>query len=109
MSYLRFGSVYKYVEGYSNDYIFPGGYIDKETGKEVRYIEDYDHISSSSVVELVARNLETDFPEFKEYLIKKLAEKLSVKLRDKPLTNEEAFDETIKRYKDEEQSKDAAV
>lgn len=94
MSYIRYGSVYWYVDGESGDYIFPSR---TEKG-EALYIEDYGHISNETITELIAKYLDADFPEFKTYIIQHLAEKLGVKLRDTPLTSRQAFDLQIKSY-----------
>lgn len=77
MSYLRYGTKYTFVEGESADFIFPT--VDPVDSK--RYIEDYGYISDKSLVELIARYLATDYPEFKYYLVKKLAKRLKVKLK----------------------------
>ena len=80
MSYLRAGYPLKYVEGESEDYVFP---------HSDGYIEDYGKITNEGIVELLFRYWKTEDTMFKEHLLKRLAEKLNVKLRDKPLTEEE--------------------
>ena len=76
MSYIRVGSELRFVEGESEDYVFPdyGGFI-----------EDYGKISDKGIIELLFRYWKTDDESFKENLLKKLANRLDVKLRKKPL------------------------
>ena len=84
MSYIRYGSKYLYVEGESDNYIYPS----TDTKGKI-YIEDYNSISDNTLVELIIQYLDCDYREFKEYLAKKLADKLSVKLREQVFKVEE--------------------
>lgn len=96
MSYIRGGSVYKYVDGISVDYIYPTSY---EKGKKtIHYIEDYGKISDECLVELLFRYTKiTDAlcpdHDLKGYLLNKVAERLNVKLRKKPLTDNQEIKE----------------
>lgn len=75
MSYIRFGSKYKYVEGTSKDYIYPT--LDNNQS----IIIDYGDISNETLVELFCRHAEIKDCLLKEYLINNLAKKLNVKLK----------------------------
>ena len=86
MSYIRAGSPLIYVEGNSTDYIFHSvGNEEKPEG----WIEDYGSISNESIVEILANRFLKEDPTFRDYLIPILAERLNVKLREKPLSYEE--------------------
>jgi len=88
MSYLRFGWPLKYVKANSEDYVYVTGY-------EKEYVEDYGGISDKGLVELCCKAIDEyykDDPTFKEYLMKKLAKRLKVKLRKRPLTDDEIWD-----------------
>jgi len=88
VSYIRQGWPLTYVKGNSGDYIFCTGEDDKE------WIEDYGNISDSGFIELLCdmliggNNLDDDL--FKKHFIKRLASRLKVKLREKPLSDEES-------------------
>ena len=104
MSYLRAGSIFKYVEGESKDYVFPESY--KKGKKTIYHIVDYGSITNEGLVELFFIHVEAFdslCPEFDntltDYLLKKLAEKLKVKLRKKPLTNEQVLKLMLKKCK----------
>lgn len=92
MSYIRAVSVYRFVDGTSRDYIFPS--YKKVKSKTKYYIEDYGKISNETLVELVARYglFQDEEFGFKDYIIKKLAERLNVKLRKKPLNIDEEIE-----------------
>ncbi|MCK4589560.1 MAG: hypothetical protein KAT77_03895 [Nanoarchaeota archaeon] len=79
MSYIRSGEPFKFVESESRDYVFPS---DKQ-------IEDHGKITDQGLVELFYRYWKTDDTSFKNHLLKCLAKKLNVKLREKPLSEEE--------------------
>ncbi len=96
MAWLRAGYPLKYVEGNSDDYV----YLSDEG------MVDYGHLSNKGLVELIADELgykeerEDDQPiEFRNYLVEKIAYRLNVKLRQKPLTINEQFeiDDEIRR------------
>jgi len=87
MSYLRSGSVLKYVEGKSEDYVFPTSI--KKGKKWINFIEDYGDISDSGFIELLFEYWDTKDKMFKEHLLKRLAKRLKVKLRKKPLTDKQ--------------------
>lgn len=101
MSYLRYSWALSYVEGDSDDYIFnhAGGFI-----------EDYGGISDTGLVELLCRAIDEYYEDDKlmqEYIKNKLAERLKVKLREKPLTTEELFkdmDEKIEKMNKEREA-----
>lgn len=85
MSYLHYGSILRYVEGQSKDYVYP---TECKYGRE--FIQDYGEISNEGLVELVCRQLDDHLDKvLAAYLMKKLAEKLNVKLRPKPLTEKQ--------------------
>jgi len=94
MSYIRMGSPYKYLEGFSsNDYVFPTKYKGKE------FIEDYGSISNETIVELLLR-----FGDQRDDLILtqmgiRLAENLNIKLRKKPLTDKQLSKKYFKEIK----------
>ncbi|MBR9675969.1 hypothetical protein GOV05_03100 [Candidatus Woesearchaeota archaeon] len=97
MSYIRASYPYVYVKGVSNDYVFCDG--------KHNYVEDYGRLSNESIVEMLSRLWKTEDKLFKEYLIKKIAERLDVKLRKKPLTFDgfwEEYDKEIKNIKEKE-------
>jgi hypothetical protein len=89
MSYIRNGHPYRYVDGNSDDYIFPT----KDSENEPTCIKDYNHISNNTIMEFVCFLLKdghwVDDELFVEYVIQHLAEKLGVKLRPKKLSVEE--------------------
>jgi len=62
-------------------------------GQPVRYVE------GDTLVELFFKYWKTEDEILKEYLLKKLAERLNVKLRGKPLTTDEAIDLSMKKIK----------
>lgn len=98
MSYLRMSWPLTYVEGESEDYIFED--VDG-------FIEDYGHISDKGFIELLFKEWKTDNTLLKEHLIKRLAKRLDVKLRDKPLNSDEVLDIHYKDMKKfEEENKD---
>jgi len=79
-----------------------GEYKDK-----ILVIEDYGKISDSGFIELLFRRWNTTDIEFKEHLLKRLAKRLGVKLRDKPLTNEEELNLSVQNLKKfEEENKE---
>ncbi|MDD5181824.1 MAG: hypothetical protein PHC66_01480 [Candidatus Nanoarchaeia archaeon] len=96
MSYLRAGYPLSHVDADSSDYVFP--YKD-EKGKEG--ICDYGKLSDTGIVELFAEIIREQKwlkeKVFCEYLLSKLAERLNVKLRDKPLEDHEFWDLMAKR------------
>jgi len=81
-SYIKTGEPYIYVNGESDDYIFLCDGLTK------KYIEDYGKISKETLFDLIfVVNWEVGEGKIlKEYLLKKLAEKLKIKLRKKPLS-----------------------
>lgn len=93
MSYIRMFSPYKYLYGFSKDYVFTTEYRKKEM------IEDYGSISNKTIIELLLR-----FGDYQEDLIStqmgiRLAENLGIKLRKKPLTIDQEIDESYKIMK----------
>ena len=94
MSYLRWFEPLRYVDADSIDYVY-GTYDEKGNV----YIQDYGGLSDEGLVELCCRAINEYWkkdPEFKEYLMKKLAKRLKVKLRKKPLTDEEILNELLR-------------
>lgn len=99
MSYIRPCDILKYVEGKSRDYVFPADYgkVVKKKLVTIPYVEDYGEVTDEGIVELLGRFMygdlnfvnHQDYDLFKEYLLHKFAEKLSVKLRKKPLTDDQ--------------------
>jgi len=79
MSYIRPGWDLKWVEGISKDYVYPT----EDKGKII--IEDYGGISDEGIVELLIQEWDTHDILFKQHLIKRLADRLGVELRKKPL------------------------
>ena len=94
MSYLRPSDALKYVDSDSKDYVY-----ETNDANYKPYIEDHGGISNEGLVELCCRAIDSyyDRKPIKKYLMKKLAERLNVKLRDRPLTDEELFEEFCKR------------
>ena len=84
MSYIRAGYPLVYVDGNSTDYVFC-----TEDGNGNESIEDYGSISNESIIEILANRFLNDDKTFRDYLIPILAERLSVKLRIKPLSSDE--------------------
>ena len=81
----------KYVEDISKDYVYP---TDNK-------IEDYGSISDNGFIELLFNWWDTEDTEFKNHLLKRLANRLGVKLRKKPLTDKEYIkleEENLKKY-----------
>lgn len=95
MSLIRYGSTYEYVEGESEDYVFHSS-MPKESED---FVEDYNQLSNETLVELALRamNRPIKCDLCREYVMKKLAERLQVKLRKKPLTPQEAFHKTCEK------------
>lgn len=93
MSYLRYAWDHKYVEGTSDDYIYDNG-----TG-----ITDYGDITNEGLVEIICERIEQSFSKdqkfIKEYLKKKIAERLKVKLRPRPLKDELILERMLERLK----------
>jgi len=82
MSYVRPGVPYVYVDGESEDYIFLCDSLNKN------YIEDYGKISKETIIDIIFNEWKTTTKNdniLKDYMLKKLAEQLKVKLRKKPL------------------------
>ena len=94
MSYIRAAWAYTYVDGESDDYIF--SYKDDKAKCK---IEDYGHLSNNTIIELLYKNWQTDDELFKEYLLTKLAKRLKVKLRKKPLTDKQVWKDMEKKCK----------
>ena len=94
MSFIRAGWDMRFVEGVSEDYIFPR---DDEKGNTV--IEDYGSITKEGLVECVAKQLKNprDDQLWIEYLMMRLAEQLKVKLRNEPLSTDEIMQRMSKR------------
>jgi len=102
MSYLRYGSVYRFVQGESKDYIFPGliskvqnprPYFEHPEDYDT-YMEDYGKVTNESIIELIWRHWkaeDSENEELKTYLLQSLAKNLDVKIRPRALTAEEAF------------------
>ena len=88
MSYIRLGWPMKYVKGISKDYVFPD---------HRGYIEDYDRITDNGLVELLFLYWKTDDELFKQHVLKRLAERLGVELRKKPLDGRRASNHVMKR------------
>lgn len=86
MSYIRASGPYTYVdEDECVDYVYCS-----VGGKDYpEYIEDYGSITDNGMIELLCENWIVDKDEeiFKTHLIKRLAERLGVKLRNPPLTS----------------------
>ncbi len=97
MSYQRWGWALQYVDGESEDYVYGGSY--KKGKKEIEYIHDYGGISDSGFIEMLYHHWETDDKVFKEHFIKRLAERLKVKLRKKPLTVKQQLNFMLKATK----------
>lgn len=95
MSYIRAGHPMQFVEGISNDYVFLSAGCNCEKMKEAiknqnlrfncpdhpNFIEDYDKLTNEGLVEIFAKWFKTEDRELYDYILKKLAEKLNVKLR----------------------------
>ena len=102
MSYLRYGPVFKYVSGESKDYIFRSA----ASTEDKDWMEDYGTIHDESLVELIAQALlEDDTAVEREiflntYLVRKLADRLDVKMRDKYLSQDQQMKLYFKRVKE---------
>lgn len=87
MSFIRAGYLMKYVEGISDDYV----YSTERKGKP--YVEDYGCITNEGLVEILCHIIDYSErfrnEEERKYFRKKLAEKLGVNLRKKPLSDKE--------------------
>ena len=77
MSYIRASGPMVYVKADSSDYVYSDG----------ERIVDYGMVSNDALIEMLYHFWKTDDKLFKDYLIRKLASSLNVKLRDKPLIN----------------------
>jgi hypothetical protein len=92
MSYIRCGWVLQFVEGDSKDYVFPcgKGHVGCDCGHKDCMIEDYGKISDSGLVELLCLHWDVGKydEDFKWHLIRRLAKRLNVKLRNKPMETE---------------------
>lgn len=86
---MRCGYPLTYVEGKSKDYIYKRAVSDGKGGIKSDGIEDYGSISDSGIVEVLFENWQTDDVMFKDYLLRRLADRLGVKLRKKPLTEKQ--------------------
>ena len=92
MSYIRMGHPLIHVKGNSKDYVFRSTGSGTNPTLKNDYIEDYGNITNEGFIELLFRywnTWDTDDELFKNHLLKKLAERLNVKLRKKPLTDKE--------------------
>ena len=82
MAYLRYGSKLYYVEGTSNNYVF-------YSSGNPDFIEDYGEvISDEGLAEMICDVIDSskNFDEIEKfYFMKKLCERLGVKLRDRVL------------------------
>lgn len=94
MSYIRMNSPYRYVDGFSEDYIFPA-----ETKKGEEFIEDYGNITNKTIVELLIRLGDEHGNLLLVQMGIRLAENLNIKLRKKPLTNKQLIKEYSKSNK----------
>jgi len=90
MSYLRAGHPHRFVVGTSRDYVYHD---------EKGYIEDYGRLTDEGMVEILFERWKTDDLLLKEYLLRKLAQKLEVRLRKKPLTYDEVWEIMSERTK----------
>ena len=97
MSYIRMGHPLVYVKGNSEDYVFGSAIPNGKGGYKTEYIEDYGNISDSGFIELLFENWKTKDKMFKEHLLKRLAKRLNVKLREKPLTDKQIMKLWYKR------------
>lgn len=82
MSYIRAAHPHIYVEGTSDDYVFPY----RDGNGEIR-IEDYAKgLTKEGLCEILCRVIDMHFkhPAEKKYFMQHLADKLGVKLREKP-------------------------
>ena len=89
MSYMRCGYPLTYVEGNSEDYVFERAISDGKGGVKGGNIEDYGSISDAGIVEMLFENWQTEDVKFKEHLLRRLADRLEIKLRKKPLTEKQ--------------------
>lgn len=107
MSYIRGGTVYRYVEGTSRDYIFATADnipTDGEPDLADIYIEDYGKITNETLYEffatLVNEDTYKDDVVFRDYLLEKLREKLNVTCRKIPLTRDQAWAEQSRLFEE---------
>lgn len=78
MSYSRGPSVGYWVVNEIEGYVYSNG----------EEIIDYGS-TRNDLIEMLGRNWKTEDIQFKQWLMKRLAEELGVLMREKPLTNEE--------------------
>jgi hypothetical protein len=88
------------VEANSDDYIFESSGAKDKSGKRKPYIEDYGRISDNGLTELCCRAIDGYYGDgrnelFKNYLMKKLANRLGVTLRKKPLTENQVINRIL--------------
>ena len=88
MSYIRIGYPLIFVKGESEDYIF-----ESLDDNDEPYVHDYGSCENSTLVELACKSIEEMYGKkpIARYLMKKLADRLGIKLRKKPLTEKEWF------------------
>ena len=91
MSYLRASWEHKFVEGDSKDYVY--------ANSNPEYVEDYGDITNEGFVEIFANRFSSGDKLLDEYMLRKLAKKLKVKLRKKPLTNKQILERQEKKVK----------
>lgn len=98
MSYIRASGPYEYVDNDECiDYVFPTAQpkvknprdYNKHPEDYEEYIEDYGSITNNGMIELLIKNWNTTDEQFKKHLVKRLAEKLNVKLRKNKLTSKQ--------------------
>lgn len=104
MSYIRAGYPLEYVHGISEDYVYPTS--EGQDGTE--YIEDYGSISNNGIIEILCRHWQTGnkYDELLKWkIIKYLAEKLHVPLKEEYKKKGEKKDEEKQSSKPTSQEK----
>ena len=80
MSYIRYGHPLKYVNGFSEDYV----YMSSDG------MEDNGGLSNNGLAEILCKIIDKNFgTDDGRYFMEQVAEKLNVKLRKSPLTDKE--------------------
>lgn len=95
MSYIRNLSPHTYVEGISEDYVYP-----TQNKKGEFWIEDYGGMKNETIVELMIRQAKQDDNDLILLMAQRLARNLNIKLRQKPLTSKQWLEESNKIHEE---------
>jgi len=81
------GEPFKYLKGFSKDYVFPT--TTKFKGEKYDYIQDYGGIDNKTIIEILFRQGKWKKDILLIHLALRLAQNLKIKLRKKPLTDKQ--------------------